>query len=269
MLKKIITFFEDPRIKYIDYDSDEVINTHRTILQEKTMMNNVFSHFYKRCIDLDKKFFSGDGKRIEIGGGVTFFNKLFPDVLISDIKKSDNFDLIIDAQQMNLSDKSVRAIYGINCFHHFPEPRKFFDELERVLVTGGGCVLIDPYYGPLAKILYPNLYNTESFDISQKEWNNINSGVMIGANQAKSYIVFVRDREEFIEKFPGLEIVYHKPLNNYLQYLLSGGLNFRQLVPDFLIPSIKFFEFLLTPVSHLFALHHIIVIRKNGAIQKN
>lgn len=262
MLKSIIKNFEDPRIKDIDYESDEVINIHRRILQEKKTMNNVFSHFYTRCIDLDKQFFSGTGKRIEIGGGVTFFNKLFRDVLISDIKKSDNFDLIIDAQQMDLSNESVRALYGINCFHHFPEPNKFFNELERVLVKGGGCILIDPYYGPLAQILYPNLYHTESFDMSQKEWNNIDSGIMIGANQAKSYIVFVRDREKFLQKFPNLEIVYQKPLNNYLQYLLSGGLNFKQLVPDFLIPLIAFLEFLLTPLATIFALHHLIVIRK-------
>jgi hypothetical protein len=113
-----------------------------------------------------------------------------------------------------------------------------------------------------AQKMYPNLSNIESFDMMQKGWNNTDTGVMVGANQAKSYIVFVRDRAEFIEKCPGLEIVYQKPLNNYLQYLLSGGLNFRQLAPDFLIPLIKFFEFLLTPVSSLFALHHIIVIRK-------
>jgi SAM-dependent methyltransferase len=211
---------------------------------------------------LDKKYFLGAGQRLEIGAGVSFFNKLFPDVLITDIKKSSHLDRVIDAQQMDLPEYSVRAIYGINCFHHLPEPEKFFHELERVLVPGGGCILIDPYYGPISEMILTRLFKTETFDKSQKNWETNSSGVMVGANQALSYIVFIRDRESFHEKFPGLEIVYAHPMNNYLQYLLSGGLNFKQLVPDFLIPGIKGIEFILTPLAPILALHHIIVLRK-------
>ena len=262
MLKKIREYYEDPRIKGIDYDTDDVINIHRTILLEKKAMNNVFRYFYKRCFYLDNKYFSGKGTRIEIGGGVSFFNKIYPEVVITDIKKSDQLDQVLDAQQMNLDNETVRAIYGINCFHHFPEPKKFFYELERVLINGGGCILIDPYYGFLSRRMYPNLSNIESFDMTQEDWENSESGVMNGANQAKSYIVFKRDKKRFHEQFPNLEIVYQKPLNNYLEYLLSGGLNFKQLCPEFLFPVVRLIEFILSPISSLFALHHIIVIRK-------
>jgi len=262
MVNKFINRLKDPRLDTVDFDSDELLVAQQSILLEKKMMQGVFTHFYQRCMALDIKYFSGEGQRLEIGAGVGFFNRLFTDVLITDIKKSDQLDRVLDAQEMDLSNESVRAIYGINCFHHLPEPDKFFQELERVLVPGGGCILIEPYYGPIAKMIFTRLFKTETFDKSQPGWNNTSRGVMVGANQALSYIIFVRDREVFLEKFPDLEIIYSYPLNNFLQYLLSGGLNFKQLCPDFLIPMIKGLEFLLTPVAPVFALHHIIVLRK-------
>jgi hypothetical protein len=88
---------------------------------------------------------------------------------------------------------------------------------------------------------------------------------MSGANQALSYIVFVRDRAKLLALHPQLEIVEHRPLNNYLRYLLCGGLNFRSLLPGFTAPLIKGVEWLLTPFNRIFALHHIIVIRKKSA----
>ena len=152
--------------------------------------------------------------------------------------------MVVDAQNMPFENNSVRAIYGINCFHHFPNPNLFFKELERVLDRGCGCVLIDPYYGTVAKRFYKKIFDTETFDMNQKEWVNESLGFMNGANQALSYIVI------------------QKPLNNYMRYVLSGGLNFRQILPSFFSPVIKLFEFMFIPFNSIFALHHIIVIRK-------
>jgi SAM-dependent methyltransferase len=264
MLNRIIARLKDPRLETVDFDSDELLIIQKKILREKRMMRAVFEYFYRCCRRLDDKYFSGEGLRIEIGAGASFFNELFPDVLITDIKKAEHLDRVIDAQRMDLPEGSVRAVYGINCFHHLPEPELFFQELERVLVPGGGCILIDPYYGPFAGLLLTRLFKTESFDKSQAGWNTESRGVMVGANQALSYIVFIRDRETFQQKFPGLEIVAAHPLNNYLQYLFSGGLNFRQLLPDAMLPVVKVIEFLLTPFSRILALHHIIVLRKKA-----
>jgi SAM-dependent methyltransferase len=246
----------------VDFDSDELLVVQQAILLEKKMMRDVFTYFYKRCMALDKEYLIGDGQRLEIGAGVSFFNRLFPEVLITDIKNSNQLDRTLDAQKMDLPNRSVRTIYGINCFHHLPEPDKFFHELDRVLVHGGGCILIEPYYGPAAKMIFTRLFMTETFDKSQLGWSTANQGVMVGANQALSYIIFIRDREIFMRKFPDLEIIYSRPLNNFLQYLLSGGLNFKQLCPDFLIPTIKVVEYLLAPLAPVFAMHHIIVLRK-------
>lgn len=259
---KLRNFLQDPRLNGVDVDSDDLLSIHRKILTEKKMMHDVFAEFYETCVDLDNKFFEGVGKKVEIGAGVSFFKEEFPEIISTDIKMAPNLDMIVDAMNMDFENKSVRAIYGINCFHHFPDPEKFFNELERVLVDGGGCVLIEPYYGHVARRFYKKLFDTETFDMGQAEWKNLDNHVMTGANQALSYIVFVRDLAKFASLNPGLEIVYQEPLSNYLRYLFSGGLNFRSLVPGWMSPIIKAKEFLLFPFAKVFALHHVIVIKK-------
>ncbi|MBL0328379.1 MAG: class I SAM-dependent methyltransferase [Bacteroidetes bacterium] len=263
LFKKIRTWLQEPRLIGVDPDSEEMLQIHSKVLYEKPMMREVFAEFYDTCIDLDNKYFmQTHSKRVEIGAGVSFFKKLYPEIISTDIKKADNLDMVVDAQNMPFENNSVRAIYGINCFHHFPNPNLFFKELERVLDRGCGCVLIDPYYGTVAKRFYKKIFDTETFDMNQKEWVNESLGFMNGANQALSYIVFKRDKAKFEAMYPRLEIVIQKPLNNYMRYVLSGGLNFRQILPSFFSPVIKLFEFMFIPFNSIFALHHIIVIRK-------
>lgn len=251
----------DQRLLDMDWESDERIRVHRQILMEKRMIREVFHEIYDLCIKLDHCFFTGQGLQVEIGAGVSFFKEIYPEILSTDIKMSAHLDKVIDAQNMDFENETVRAIYGQNCFHHFPDPQKFFQELERVLVKGGGCVLIEPYYGPLAVNFYKNAFATETFDKTQTHWEK-EIGVMKGANQALAYIVFMRDRRKFESLFPSLEIVHQHPINNYLRYLLSGGLNFNSLVPASFTFPIKCVEFVLKPVNWIFALHHSIVIRK-------
>jgi len=265
LLKRIINSLADPRLKGIDVDSDELVKVHRQIMLEKPLMNKVFRGFYDECRSFDEKYFSGEGNRIELGAGVSFFKEVYPDIISTDIKKAENLDRVLDAQNMDLEDNSVKAFYGLNCFHHFPEPRKFFAELDRTLVKCGGCVLIEPYFGPIAAKMYTNLFDTEIFDKTHKEWES-DSGYMQGANQALSYIVFVRDKEIFEKEFPDLEIVETKVMNNYLKYLVSGGLNFRALLPNFMSPIISLFELILRPFNKILGLHYAIVIRKKARI---
>jgi SAM-dependent methyltransferase len=241
-----------------------LVEQHRDILSKKKIMKEIFREFYDRIRNLDLKYFSGVGARIEIGAGVSFMRETYPDVQVTDIKSAPHLDCVMDALDTKLPERSVRAIYGINCFHHFPNVRKFFGEMDRVLIPGGGVILIEPYFGPFASLIYKNLSATEIFDKSQPTWDSPSKdqGVMTGANQALSFLVFVRDRALFERLFPQFEVVEMRTFKNYLRYLLSGGLNFQQLIPNCVVPYVKFLEFILRPVASLFSLHYVIVLRK-------
>jgi len=121
-------------------------------------------------------------------------------------------------------------------------------------------VLIEPYYGPLASVVFKRLFASEDFDKAMPGWRTDATDPMHGANQALSYIVFERDRARFQREFPRLQIVETFPLENYL---LSGGLNFRQLVPSFTEPALRALEAALAPgAAGAGAVHHVIVLRR-------
>ena len=252
-----------PDLADVDVDSEDRIARHAAVLARKPMLQDVFNEFHHLFQALDGRYFGGTaGLRIELGAGVAPVRSSYPDVLATDVVAAPHLDRVLDAQAMDLPDGSVRALFGQNCFHHFPEPERFFAEATRVINPGGGIILIEPYHGPCASAVFKRLFASEGFDKAMPGWNVPMEGPMNGANQALSYVIFKRDLEAFRRKFPNLELVHAEPLGNYLRYVLSGGLNFRQLVPDALVPVVKLAETMASPLRRLLALHHVLVIRR-------
>ncbi len=268
-MKALLELLRDPAIKNADVDGTDRLAIHGRMLASKPMLRRVFAGFHRSFRRLDEQFLAGQGLRLELGAGIAPMRDSYPDVLATDVVYGAHLDRILDAEHMDLPDNSVRTVYGQNCFHHFPHPDRFFDELDRVLAPGGGAILLEPYYGPFATFLFKRLFNTEGFDKSAASWETPAAGPMNGANQALSYIVFVRDRAIFERRYPTLKIVRGERCGNYMAYLLSGGLNFRQLCPDWMCSLVDGIQFLMTPLNRWLALHHIVLIRKesveNGA----
>lgn len=262
MIQFLIEKLKYPYVSSVDVDGMDRMTAHREILRKKKLLREVFSEFHKLFWNLKNEHFRGVGLEIEIGAGVAPMRDSYPTVVATDIVPAPGLDRTLNAQAMDLPSGSVLAFYCQNCFHHFPNPDLFFNEIERTLVTGGGAIILDPYYGPLSTLLYRRLFNSEGFDKSFPSWETPSSGPMNGANQALSYIVFVRDKQRFTATHPKLKIVHQMVAPNYLKYLLSGGLNFRQLAPDWSARIIDMIQILLTPVLRILGLHHIVVIKK-------
>lgn len=263
-MNRLIDFLRDPLLDGMDVDGRDRLELHRKMLEKKRMLREVFTDFHHLFRKLDRHFLSGNGIEVELGAGVSPMRDSYPEVLATDIVYAPHLDRVINAQAMDLADKSVRTIYGQNCFHHLPHPDQFLHELDRVLVPGGGAILLEPYYGPFATFLFKRLFRTEGFDKDYPSWEIPVAGPMNGANQALSYIVFIRDRDQFERRYPSLKIVHQQLEGNYLKYLISGGLNFRQLLPDSFTGFVGLLEKLISPLNRWIALHHVIVIRKVG-----
>jgi len=263
-MRRLFDLLSDPLLEGMDVDGVSRLDLHRKMLAKKRMLRDVFTEFHHLFKKLDQQFFSGNGAEVELGAGISPMRDSYPNVLATDIVDAPHLDKVINAEAMDLPDNSVRTIYAQNCFHHFHHPDKFLSELERVLIPGGGVILLEPYYGPFASFLFKRLFRTEGFDKSFPSWETPVEGPMNGANQALSYIVFVRDRAEMERKHPSLKIVHEQRVGNYLKYVISGGLNFRQLLPDSMTGAVSYTEKLLWPFNRWLALHHIVVIRKRG-----
>ena len=254
----------EPDVRDADMDDATRIDRHLRVLARKRMIREVFVECHRAMRDLDLRHLEGSGPRVEVGAGVAPVRDTFPDVWSTDVVHARHLDAVIDAQRLPFPDASLHAVYAQNAFHHLPQPQLFFHELDRVLAPGGGAILLEPYHGALASLLYPRLFASEGFDKRFDAWETPQAGPMNGANQALSYIVFVRDRDRFAREHPRLRVVAREPLSNYVRYLVSGGLNFRQLLPDAAIGTLRLLERIASPVSSWLALHHIIVIKRVG-----
>lgn len=261
-MRLLFDWLRDPLLDGMDVDGDNRLALHRKMLEKKRMLREVFTDFHYLFRRLENKFLSGEGVKVELGAGVSPMRDSYPEVLATDIVAAPHLDKVVNAEAMDFADRTVKVIYGQNCFHHFPHPDSFFAELDRVLVPGGGVILLEPYYGPLASFMYKRLFRTEGFDKNYSSWETPVVGPMNGANQALSYIVFIRDKELFEKKYPNLKIVHQELAGNHLKYLLSGGLNFRQLLPDSCSSLVRGLEKLISPMNRWLALHHVVVIRK-------
>lgn len=262
-MSKISQWLLESRVKGIDVDDDRLLEVHEQILREKSLLRSAFLTLYNRLSGLCDTYLAGGGLEIELGSGAGFFKEIRPNLITSDIRKSPRIDMVLNAMHMELPDESVRCMYAINVFHHLPSPDVFFHELSRVLIGGGGIIIVEPHGGLFSAWLHKRLHKNEYFDPAEQSWETSISGPMSGANQALAHIVFERDKKIFLEKYGSqFEIVKTCYALNALRYLLSGGLNFRQLVPGFVERPLQFLEHTAKPFARYWSLHKIIVLKK-------
>jgi SAM-dependent methyltransferase len=256
----------EPRVRGVNVDDNALLDIHSAILREKALLRSTFATFYRDMAALCDRWLDVPGIEVELGTGAGFFKTLRPNLVTSDVRRGPNIDLEIDAQAMALEDRSVRCVYAINVFHHLPDPDRFFAELTRILAPGGGCILIEPHGGPASAWLHRRLHTDEAFLPDAPDWRNAEiGGPLSGANQALAHIVFQRDRARF-EATHGaaLDLVHQGYELNGLRYLLSGGLNFRQLVPDLFETPLAQIERLAAPLARWWSLHQAVVLRRRA-----
>ena len=240
---------------------------HKKNLENKKMLKSCYSDFYQKIFQMETKYGQINNQKknlkIELGSGVGFIKKYDQSIVTSDVVYNKFTDKIIDANNLPYGDNEIKSIIGIFCFHHFRDPLNFLRDIEKKLVDGGVCILVEPYYGPLASVIYKRVHESEYFDPNES-FDHIaeNKTAMEKANQALSYIYFIKNKEKFNKMFPKLQIMHTTIFDNYLRFLFSGGLNFKKLLPNFLTTPIKIFEKILNPLKKFLGIHYLIVIKK-------
>jgi len=239
-------------IKYnidIELDSPERTIHHRSYILEKKFLNELYKKWYNKFI----AEFSNlpDGKLVEIGSGSGFFKQVAPQVICTDILDLPTNDMTISALDMPFEDESISGIFMIDTFHHLPDVELFLKESNRVLKKGGKIIMIEPANSAWARFIYSNFHH-EPFE-PKANWKLDSTGPLSGANGALPWIVFSRDHELFHSKFPKLKLEAADAISP-IQYLLSGGLSYRQLLPNFMYPVVNYFDNVTPKVSKEFSM---------------
>lgn len=247
-------------IKYnidLPLDSPERTLYHKEIILNKKFLKKLYEQWYAEFRNEIKHL--PNETFIELGSGGGFFKELEPKAICTDILELPTNDMTFSALDMPFDDNAVGGIFMIDTMHHIPDIEQFLSEVDRVLAKNGKMIMLEPANSLWGRFIYKNFHH-EPFDV-KGGWTIPQDGPLSGANGALPWIVFERDEAVFTQKFPKLRIdsiAYKNPL----MYLISGGVSYRQLLPDFMFPIMNKIDNLLPKISHQLSMFQLIKITR-------
>ena len=170
-----------------------------------------------------------NGIALELGSGCGFVKEVIPEIITSDVIPYNAIDKVVNATAMPFENNELRAIFMLNVLHHINNSPKAFEEFSRCLTIGGKILIVDQYPGIPSKWILKYAHH-EPFQEHSQNWEFASEGPLSGANGALAWIIFVRDRKKFEERYPDLKIkkiTIHSPI----RYWLTGGLKKWNLLP--------------------------------------
>ncbi|MFA6129100.1 MAG: methyltransferase domain-containing protein [Bacteroidales bacterium] len=199
------------------------------------------------------------GLLVELGSGWGGLKELDSRVISSDVIDLPTNDMTFSALDMPFMDQSVAALFMTDTMHHIPDSDKFLQEVNRVLVDNGKLIMIEPANTLWGRFIYRNFHH-EPFE-PDGPWTIPSSGPLSGANGALPWIVFQRDATLYRQRFPDLIINQIEYRNPFL-YLLSGGVSYRQLLPDFSYPIVNLVDRILPKISRQLSMFMLVKITR-------
>ncbi len=262
MLKRLIkNLLTHPALQVSKSSAVNATELHYRMIREKPFLHKIYTEWY-RC--LASAIPAGSGHVLEIGSGGGFFSEILPRCITSNIYFQPDVNVILDAQQLPLAPNSLRAIVLLDVLHHIPNVAHFLREIQRTLQPGGVCAMIEPWLTPWARLVYQHLHH-EPFTPEAEQWTFTSHDPLSCANGALAWMVFERDRKEFLRQFVQLQIEKIE-LDYPFSYLLSGGLSTWLSLPEGCYASCRRMERMLQPVMHRLALFACIVLSKRASI---
>jgi SAM-dependent methyltransferase len=241
----------------IPLDSPERTILHKEFIEKKFFLNKLYKQWYAEFkAELNNL---PEGKLIELGSGSGFIKDIDSRILTSDILDLPTNDMTFSALEMPFEDNSVAGIFLIDTMHHIPDAEKFLDEVQRVLKPNGKMIMVEPANSFFGRLIYQNFHH-EPFN-PQGDWSIPFTGPLSGANGCLPWIVFERDYEIFKKKFPSLQLTQLQ-YRNPLLYLLSGGVSFKQLLPNFMYKPVALIDRLLPKIWKGFSMFQLIKVVK-------
>jgi SAM-dependent methyltransferase len=220
----------------MDLDDPETTNLRRRIILEKPILRAIYEEWYETICD---NLPSVDGLVLEIGSGAGFLKTFIPNLITSDIMPVSGNDIACDALNLPFKDKSLRAVVFVNVLHHISDPLQFFKKLERYVKNEGSIIFVEPWVTAWSKIIYSKLHH-EPFEPDSPSWILPPSGPLSGGNDALPWILFHRDREQFVDQTNWQIKLIEETMP--FRYLLSGGVSMRNLLPKWMICPVTFME---------------------------
>jgi SAM-dependent methyltransferase len=255
----------------VDTQAHEQLLRHRRTWDTKPVLRRVYTEeFFARLL----AHRNPQGASIEVGAGPGFFKQVAPSIFSTDLIWCPWLDAVADAQHLPFCANTLSNIFGLDMLHHLAAPLDFLREASRILAPGGRLILIEPWLTPFSYFLF-RFFHQERCDLSETPWlatafNNANEKPAFDGNQAIPYLLFCsKRRSQTLEVLPQLKLI---ALDRFclFTYLLSGGFNHANLLPQSLYPLLSKFERFTMPLwRSLAALRVLLVLEKTNSTAKH
>lgn len=250
-IKKLLSH---PLTSGLDIDDPQTTALRRSIILTKPFLKKLYTEWYTL---IDNALPQSDAPAIELGSGGGFITDIIKNVITTDVIELPYIDRILDAcAPWQFEDNSLRGVTMTNVFHHLPDVDAFLEEATRCIVSKGAIVMIEPWLNPWSRFVYKHIHH-EPCDATVKEWKLPPGGPLSQANGALPWLVFHRDKKDFLEKYPQWTIEECRTIMP-VSYILSGGVSMRSLVPGWLYSLVRLCEKVFP-----WGMFAFIVLRKN------
>ena len=257
---------------YFDHDQN--------LMKDEGDINKARDYFYKgKNKNLHKllenrfswinKFLSNDDKILELGSGANLL-KDFIDTKIytSDFNNNEFLDYKnVDACNTDFSDNTFDKVISSNLIHHIAYPIKHFNEVNRILKTGGLYIIQDINCSLVTQLIVM-LMKHEGYDFNIDVWKDheIHKDPNEG-NNAIPNLIF-DNKDVFNEKIGKFFDIIHHELDECLVFLNSGGISSKTFYVPLSYSFLKILKIIdkgLVKIGpKFFALGMQIVMRKKG-----
>jgi SAM-dependent methyltransferase len=205
------------------------------------------------------------GLTVELGCGSGNAKDLLHESVSVDVIPASWVDVAADGQALPFRDGSVANLVLVDVLHHMAQPGRFLHEAERVLVSDGRIVMVEPAITPVSWFFYRFLHH-EGVDFSADPLDWGSSERVNGAahdpfvgNQAVPTLLL---RKSGLDAFEHLR-VEKTAFMGLFAYPLSGGFQRWSLIPPSLVgPLLKLEEKAMPILGRVMAFRLFAVIRR-------
>ncbi len=232
---------------------------HHHIWQRKPVLRAVYRDMYRRMDERRRP-----GSCLEIGGGIGNYKEENPQTLCLDIQALPSVDLVGDAHLLPFAGASFDNIVMIDALHHLERPGLFLEDAGRVLREGGRLIMAEPMISPVSRLVYtyfhPEPVRMDADPLAEGELDPDRDP--FEANQAIPTLLFIHQKERFIQSHPSLKLMLCRKFGLFA-YPLSGGFRPWGLIPGFAARPLLWLETYLEKVlAPLMGFRMLVVIEK-------
>jgi SAM-dependent methyltransferase len=252
---------EHPLTRGISIDDPRTTAIRREIIATKPFLRQLYEEWYRL---LAAAVPPGNSPVLELGAGAGFLDRYIPGLIPSEIFPCPGLRAVLDARYLPFGDATLRGVVMTDVLHHIPRVADFLEEAGRCVQPGGVLAMIEPWNTPWSSLVYRHLHH-EPFEPDAASWTFPSSGPLSGANGALPWMLFARDRDRFMQEFPGWRIETLRPFMPF-RYLLSGGVSLRALMPGWSFAAWVTLEQALQPFANQLGMFAFIVLRRSDEV---